>query len=359
MTHKDHFLTLDGFRGIAAILVVLRHTTAYFGDNPFFSSYLAVDLFFLLSGAVVARSYEQRLKTDMNLPRFMWIRLLRLYPLYFLGICIGILAVLTGLSAFQGKLPIAAMAGLLMLPALYSSLLFPLNGPAWSLSSEMIANFIYGWKVRRLNDRALAALMLACLVGMILFVAMSSQHSLDAGFHRRTYHVSLLRVGFSFAAGVLLYRWLVRVNHRAVLGNGRAGLAIVAVALTLMASPSAGIVPFYDVAAVCLIFPLLVYAGMRYQPSGSLARVCQFLGVISYPIYIVHSPLAELIRHTFPIFTSGRQVSEFAPWAGIMFLAVLIGIAWVLHYFYDAPVRKVIGERGRAFSASATRGQLK
>ncbi|WP_044531373.1 acyltransferase family protein, partial [Herbaspirillum sp. B65] len=80
MQHKDHFLTLDGFRGIAAILVVLRHTTPYFGDNPFFSSYLAVDLFFLLSGAVVARSYEHRLQQDMSLRQFMWIRLLRLYP---------------------------------------------------------------------------------------------------------------------------------------------------------------------------------------------------------------------------------------------------------------------------------------
>lgn len=45
MNNKDHFLTLDGFRGIAAILVVLRHTLPYFGGNPFFSSYLSVDLF--------------------------------------------------------------------------------------------------------------------------------------------------------------------------------------------------------------------------------------------------------------------------------------------------------------------------
>lgn len=359
MSHKDHFLTLDGFRGIAALLVVLRHSTWYFGDNPFFSSYLAVDLFFLLSGAVVARSYEQRLLNDMSLSRFMWIRLLRLYPLYFLGICIGIFAVAAGLSAFQGKLPIAALAGILMLPALYSTVLFPLNGPAWSLSSEMIANVAYGWKVRQLSDRVLTALMLACLAGMILFVVLSSQHSLDAGFHRQTYYVSLLRVGFSFAAGVLLYRRVLRKGQRTTISNTRTALITLGVAVTLMMTPPASLVPFYDILAVCMAFPLLVYAGMRFQPTGHLARICQFLGVISYPIYIVHSPLAELVRNAFPAFTGGRQLAEFTPWAGIVFLAALITIAWALHHWYDAPLRNYVNARAKAFSASSAGAQLK
>ncbi|MFX5999031.1 hypothetical protein ABTF05_21860, partial [Acinetobacter baumannii] len=64
----------------------MRHTTPFFGNNPFFSSYLAVDLFFLLSGVVLCRSYESRLLNGMRLGAFLRIRLLRLYPLYFLGI---------------------------------------------------------------------------------------------------------------------------------------------------------------------------------------------------------------------------------------------------------------------------------
>lgn len=344
MQHKDHFLTLDGFRGIAAILVVLRHTTPYFGDNPFFSSYLAVDLFFLLSGAVVARSYEHRLQQDMSLRQFMWIRLLRLYPLYFLGMCIGIFAALAGLSAFQGKLHVAAAVGLLMLPGLHSALLFPLNGPAWSLSSEIIANFIYGWKVRQATNNVLLLVMLLCLAGMVLFVTFASQHSLDAGFQRRTYYVSLLRIGFSFSAGLLLYRWFARRGMRAIISNGRASLAIVGVALILMMAPAAAIVPLYDILAAGLGFPLLVYAGMRFQPAGKLASLCRFLGVISYPIYIVHSPLAELFKHGFPRISGGHEIAEFAPWAGFGLLAALIGLAWLLHHCYDTPVRKAIGK---------------
>lgn len=356
MSHKDHFLTLDGFRGIAAILVVLRHTIPYFGQNPFFSSYLAVDLFFLLSGAVVARSYEHRLRHEMSLRKFMWIRLLRLYPLYFLGIGIGIFAAAAKLTDFHGNLPVAAVVGLLMLPGLHSYLLFPLNGPAWSLSSEIIANFVYGWRVRWLSDRVLSLVMLICLTGMVLYVALSAQHSLDAGFHRRTYYVSLLRVGFSFSAGILLYRWFLTKGKRAVVSNGKAALTVLAVALLLMMSPPASLMPFYDVLAVSIGFPLLVYAGMRYQPSGSLASACQFLGVISYPIYIVHSPLAELLRHAFPSLTGGHEVAQFTPWGGLVFLAALIGLAWLLHHFYDTPVRKLLGDwmsRKRAAMATA------
>ena len=52
----NRYVALDGLRGVAAIAVVFRH--AHVDALPFAHGYLAVDLFFLLSGFVIARSYE-------------------------------------------------------------------------------------------------------------------------------------------------------------------------------------------------------------------------------------------------------------------------------------------------------------
>jgi peptidoglycan/LPS O-acetylase OafA/YrhL len=87
---QGRFYELDSLRGIAAVAVVVFHyqfdffdranyTTAY----PFPKGYLAVDLFFVLSGVVLAYRYGQELRSG-TLPvwRFMFARLTRLYPLH-------------------------------------------------------------------------------------------------------------------------------------------------------------------------------------------------------------------------------------------------------------------------------------
>jgi peptidoglycan/LPS O-acetylase OafA/YrhL len=43
--NSRRFYVLDGIRGIAALLVVLRHTGEYFNPITFQESYLAVDFF--------------------------------------------------------------------------------------------------------------------------------------------------------------------------------------------------------------------------------------------------------------------------------------------------------------------------
>lgn len=342
MNKKDHFLTLDGFRGIAAILVVLRHTVPYFGKNPFFSSYLAVDLFFLLSGVVLARSYESKLQNGMPLLSFLKIRLLRLYPLYFLGTCAGIVAAVYGATPLNGSLSLAAAFGFLLLPTLYSRALFPLNGPAWSLSTELIVNLLYAWKIRYLSNRVLLSIMAFCICCLMVFTIIWPTHNFDAGFMRNTYYVSFLRVGFSFAAGVVLYRWYVNKGVDVVFNNRKTILSIVGVMLLLCATPPRIVLPAYDALAVAIGFPLLVYAGMRFQPTGFMASLCKFLGVVSYPIYIIHSPLSEYIKHVFPS-VAGQGVESYAPLGGVIILVFLILLAWLLHHFYDEPVRNALG----------------
>jgi peptidoglycan/LPS O-acetylase OafA/YrhL len=84
------FVVLDGLRGVAAIAIVFFHLALIRGDLPG-EGYLAVDFFFVLSGFVLAHAYGSRLQQgSMSFGRFVLIRMIRLYPLYFLGSVIAL-----------------------------------------------------------------------------------------------------------------------------------------------------------------------------------------------------------------------------------------------------------------------------
>src|SRR5215469_9945636 len=93
------FYTIDGLRGIAALLVVCRHIVPLHGNRLNFpSSYLAVELFFLFSGFVIAHAYDKRFDAGMSFWEFVKARIIRLYPLYFLGLMIAVLTVPLAIS---------------------------------------------------------------------------------------------------------------------------------------------------------------------------------------------------------------------------------------------------------------------
>src|SRR6185437_6209521 len=83
---RHAYATLDGLRGVAALAVVLYH---YASDLIAPHGYLAVDLFFAMSGFVIASAYEAKLKDGLDVRGFLGIRAKRLAPLWMLGAIVG------------------------------------------------------------------------------------------------------------------------------------------------------------------------------------------------------------------------------------------------------------------------------
>src|ERR1700760_390898 len=93
LASKSHYEILDGLRGVAALSVVIFHCFEVFTfDNRFVQlmnhGYLAVDFFLLLSGFVIAYSYDDRWG-KMTQWDFYKRRLIRLQPMVVMGSIIG------------------------------------------------------------------------------------------------------------------------------------------------------------------------------------------------------------------------------------------------------------------------------
>jgi peptidoglycan/LPS O-acetylase OafA/YrhL len=85
---KHRFHTLDGMRGIAAIVVMFIHCLHLDGNYPGWlqNAFIAVDFFFILSGFVVYHAYAEKLKQGMQFRDYVARRVGRLYPLMAVGL---------------------------------------------------------------------------------------------------------------------------------------------------------------------------------------------------------------------------------------------------------------------------------
>jgi len=174
------FTTLDFLRGIAAIAVVCFHYSQSISVLLLPHAFLAVDFFFMLSGFVLAYAYEARFREGLTLKQFMKIRIVRLYPLYLIGITIPLISI--GVLAFlqmphdnilRSALTYCFHLLLIPTPPVFAENpgpLFPLNLPAWSLFYELVINVFYGFVAVALTTTRLTSLILLSFVGMVAFV---------------------------------------------------------------------------------------------------------------------------------------------------------------------------------------------
>jgi peptidoglycan/LPS O-acetylase OafA/YrhL len=333
---QHHYRTLDGMRGVAAIGVLVYHFKDMLPLPLFKAGYLAVDLFFCLSGFVIAHAYEGRLRAGMGFPRFALLRIIRLWPLVALGVAFGVLqAWLLPATADPALLaagvPLVILLNLLLLPMLAGGggRLFPVNPPHWSLFYEMAVNLFYAAVLRRLSNRVLALLALAGFV--LLAVGIARFGTANIGWARDQIVFGFGRVACTFFAGVLLYRCR---EQRAVFTRAWpwwALLLLTASALTVPAGPAR---PLFDALFVLAGAPLLVCLGSASRPSERAVPLLAALGRLSYPLYALH----------FPLYLAAADLAGRFPALGPAIAAGSIALACIaallLARFCDEPVRR-------------------
>ena len=348
------FLTLDGLRAIGAFLVVMRHVPFLFGPIAVPESFLAVDLFYLVSGFVVAHAYRERLAAGGFFLSFVKTRLIRLYPFYFCGMILGIIAAAISIATDPGgwwtpaKLVFAIATGLFMIPFLpgMPSNGSSLDGPTWTLLPELIANFAYALIVRFLNIGLLLMIIGVFGVGVVAIEVIYG--TLDVGFASTELWAALVRVGFSFFMGVLLFRLS---GHRQQHVEWISWSLVILLTVLLCWNPTEHMKPFFELAVVLFGFPLLLVLAANFEPGAATGKVFSFIGLLSYGIYIVHQPLGNIAR-----FALGRDTDIPEDYSGLIygaaFLVILTIVAWRIDRDFDAPIRRILrriflNEQGR------------
>lgn len=308
------FATMDALRGVAAVCVMLFHAEASFALHMT-GGFLAVDLFFCLSGFVIAHAYEQRLRHGLSTREFLLRRAVRLWPMLALGAALGIM--------LHG-----GHAGMLFLIPNWKSpsLLFPANPPLWSLMVEMVAYLAFALVLYRARTAALLAIMTVSGIALT-FMALSPGRFADFGADWPSIAGGLARVGYGFTAGLLIYRWH-RIDRRGT-GNfawAPVGLAVVGFLAIGPADNHAALL------AALIGVPLIVAWAARMEVPQR--RSAAMLGDLSYPLYCVHVPLLA--------FTAG---SAHVAIAGTC--AAIVALSLALERLYDRPVRTWLVERMR------------
>jgi len=336
------YTTLDGLRGLAALLVVLYHNPLLSGAFWPRHGWLAVDMFFMLSGLVVDRAYAARLASHMSAGRFMLVRFIRLWPIYALG-CLAGLGFLLSLHVWRHDVTLmdiaATLPNLLFVPAFRwvdIGYLVPLNPPGWSLVFELLANLVYALVLPYLSIRKLIAIVVLAATGLAILVATGG--TLELGAMQGEALGGLLRVTFAFFCGVLIARTSRADQSR----DGALGpLVILAVLATALVLP-VGVWGQWLV--IVALFPALVAAGAYMEPNGDRTRrVLRVLGRLSYPVYVLQYPVGIVIL-TLPKLLSGPGV-QLAGWATIAIF--FLGCALV-DRFYDGPLRDWMTRRAIA-----------
>ena len=376
LSSKPRFEILDGLRGVAAMIVVAFHLFETYSKGPsdqiLNHGYLAVDFFFVLSGFVIGYAYDDRWG-KMNVWGFFKRRLIRLQPMVILGTLIGAFwFYFGGAPGFElvmqtpwWKLLLIVILGCLMFPTPPSmdirgwQEINSLNGAAWSLMWEYVANILYALFVRRFNVIVLAVMVTVsafltidlCLnldTFGLLEVRSYAKYTVIGGFGLTPdqIYIGICRLLYPFFGGLLLYRL---GKCRIKLNRGGMTWCSVAVAATLVVPHLGGedhewINGLYCAVVILLIYPAVVAAGAGSPLRGRrTTAICKFLGMISYPLYITHYPIIY-VQMNWAARHADAPLSTHI-WVAVSIFIASIAVAYASVKVYDIPVRAWLSEQ--------------
>lgn len=358
---KQHYVILDGLRGVAAVMVVWFHIFEAFAtshlDQRINHGYLAVDFFFMLSGFVIGYAYDNRWKT-MSAGEFLKRRVIRLQPMVVIGALIGAALFYTQGCSFWDvsqvavtSLLLATFANMLLIPSPPGmevrgiNEMYPLNGPTWSLFFEYIGNILYALFIHKLPTRALAVLVLLAGCGLAAFSLWGPYGDICAGFALTgpEWTAGSLRLLYSFSAGLLLFRLFKPMNIKGAFWVCGVALALLLAVPRLGGEDAMWMNGLFEIACFAVLFPLILLMGASGKITDSVTdKVCRFLGNISYPLYMVHYPFIYL----YFAWVKNNELTFEQSLPGA--LAVVVGsivLAYACLKLYDVPVRKFLARK--------------
>lgn len=343
---KAEVTQLTGLRALAAWSVVLFHSGYMLQplSNSIFrltrAGYLGVDVFFVLSGFVIAYNYMDgsRRSGGKGWREFFWMRFARLYPVHLFTLLVSLLLYLTVRMAalhtvkdFSGWTARTFIANVFMVHAWLPHPHDSWNNASWSISCEWFAYLLFPLivyaGVRRISPR----------MGLVIASLAATAPALILWIKNDVPFFNLIEVSFEFAAGCLIY-----VSFKSLRGNTAvryaAGGLVLAGTLMLMAlhDLKIGVGARWAVS----LFPLLVmYIAVSTGVVRRIlcSRLLVYWGKASYSLYMTHNLTLWSLKYFLPNHDSVADAARY-----VIYLLTIAVVAMLTYHFVEEPARKAL-----------------
>ena len=325
LQHDSHHTRhLDGLRIVAASAVVVLHYADYLKDQPagrFMVDHswhfnLFVDLFFVVSGFVIARQYFDRVGDAASTARFLWRRIARIYPLHLATLAFYVaIAVALHYGLARGdnaaRYPFSDLPAQLLLLHAFDGARLTFNFPSWSLSAEMFCYLLFPLVA------AVAARRKALIIALVVLPAIAnSLYALLAGTEPWADWINkggAFRALPGFNLGVACYLFRDRIAGWPVMPGLFVGSLAAFILLGWLLSPMAALIAVYAIALLAI-----------QSDCGGRSTLFSRLGFerwseLTYSCYMLHIPVATVVL-TF----GARLLSPAVPDARLLLAPVAI-----------------------------------
>lgn len=361
-TPRPEFPYLDGIRGFAAIAVVLYHALLSTGlaneatqklpliDLIFGWGYLGVPVFIVLSGYVLMLpTLSNDLKLRGGAAKYLKRRARRVIPPYYAALILSILLIVlipvmreTSGTQWDTKLPMTVpsiVSHFLLVHDFHPDWIGAINGPLWSVAVE--------WQIYLLFPLILLPLWRKFGAGVVVVGAVIVSVSPVFTGLGEWAHPWLIGI---FAMGMWSAQATMKPGRNRWAGPLSLGFLVLTL-VAIVATKQLGIHSFglIETCAGAAVAAGLVWVGQRATRGATPGIVKPFqsrpmirLGLFSYSIYLLHSPLLALAN----LLLLPLGLPLIGQWA-VMTFAVVPVVVMVCYGFFFVVERKFLNTRQR------------
>ncbi len=342
---------IQGLRAVAVLAVIAEHLAGWPKG-----SFVGVDVFFVISGylitGILVREFESR--ESISFSGFYARRIKRILPagLFVIGVTLCATRVLAGIDRyhFAAKDAIAAVlfAGNWRFAHTGVNYFNQALPPSplqhyWSLSVEEQFYFVWPWLMlgllalglrlrfwRREHARLVAGVAIAVIAAVSLWWAFVQTSANPTVAYFSTFDRAW-ELGLGALVAIAAPR-LARVDARVRLVIATAGLAGVLVSLFVVPQSPGFPAPWALLPTVATAAVLGAGAGLSGRSLAPLTNpVSQYLGNISYSLYLWHFPVVVLIVALLPQYSAGYWIAG---------LALIFGLSAASFHLLENPARR-------------------
>jgi peptidoglycan/LPS O-acetylase OafA/YrhL len=358
MSKSEKILELESIRGLAAIVIFFFHIPKW---NPLLdvriinNGDLVVQLFFVISGFVICRTYGNKIFNVKDLLRFQFLRFGRLYPVHLLFLLIFIfielakyfaeikLGLYANTAPFKSNSITAIFQHIFLIQAIGpTNNAITFNIPAWSISVEFYTYLIFALVVLLINKKKYIYFFFLAFASLSLLIVKKTY-----GFE---YFIGCIA---GFFIGCLTLEVINRIKINISNYSSLIIILLIALFLQLKTNKQYDFIIYFLTSA---LIASLVLSKNSYLNKVLNIKILTWLGSISYAIYMSHSSIIWIFQQFFrvilkkpEIMIEGKSIPQLSTTETLITCIFLIITVLAVSTFVHRIIERPLREKSRNF----------